>query len=184
MKKGLLFPLGLFVLFLTVSFNLQTGKIFPSLTGETIAGKKVSIPTDTKGKYTLVGIAWSQKAQDDLETWFQPVYTMFIEKPDKDDLFNDPYDFNIYFIPVFSGANESMYGTAKKRLQDKLDPGLKPYVLLYKGSIAEYKKQLNMEDKDKPYFFVLDPEGKIVYTTSGAYSEEKMDKIEQWVAEG
>ena len=34
-------------------------------------------------------------------------------------------------------------------------------------------------EEDIPYFFVLDPEGRIVYATSGKYSEDKMDAIEE-----
>jgi len=31
---------------------------------------------------------------------------------------------------------------------------------------------------DEPYIFVLDKEGRVVYVTSGFYTEEKMDAIE------
>jgi len=53
--------------------------------------------------------------------------------------------------------------------------------LFYKGSLDPYKKHL--KDKHKPYFFVLDDQGKIVYSTSGRYSEKKLDKIESLVSE-
>ena len=36
-----------------------------------------------------------------------------------------------------------------------------------------------MVEKNLPYFFVLDEEGKIVYATSGLYSEKKMSNIEE-----
>jgi predicted transcriptional regulator len=83
---------------------------------------------------------------------------------------------------MFTGANESAYGPARKKFQD-MDKDLKPHVLFYKGEVSLYKKELAMEDKDKPYFFVLDKEGKIIYTTSGAYSETKMEQIEELVSE-
>jgi len=37
---------------------------------------------------------------------------------------------------------------------------------------------LNMKDKNSPYFFVLDENGKILYATSGSFSEKKMEDIE------
>ena len=59
-----------------------------------------------------------------------------------------------------------------------MDPQLLPYILFYKGELKTYKDALDFERRDIPYFFVLDPEGKIVYATSGSYSEEKMDAVE------
>lgn len=164
------------------SFQLATGKIFPDLAGEKLDGAKVILPKDTKGKFTLLGLAYSQKSQDDLQTWLQPVYNTFIAKPSGQVLFDESYDVNVYFIPMFTGANESAYSPMKKKFQE-IDKELKPHILFYKGEISVYKKELSLEDKDKPYFFVLDKTGKIIYETSGAYSDEKMEKIEELVDE-
>jgi predicted transcriptional regulator len=40
-----------------------------------------------------------------------------------------------------------------------------------------------MDQKDIPYIFVLDKDGKIIYQTSGAYSDEKIEKMDELVAE-
>ena len=45
-------------------------------------GKLVDLPNDTKGKYTLLGLAFSKKSEDDLNTWVEPVYWKFIDKPE------------------------------------------------------------------------------------------------------
>ena len=44
-------------------------------------------------------------------------------------------------------------------------------------ALTQQQKALDFEKKDVPYFFLLDQTGKIVYATSGAYSERKMDGI-------
>ena len=41
----------------------------------------------------------------------------------------------------------------------------------------EFKAALNFDGKDVPYFYVLDPDGYIVYATSGRYTEGKMQEI-------
>jgi hypothetical protein len=178
-----IFSLCLFFLLQSAFLILQNQKTFPALTGETLEDKKITLPADVKGKFTLIGIAYSQKSQEDLQTWLQPVYTNFIEKPSGNVLFDDSYDINVYFIPMFTGSNEAATGQAKKRLKEGLDKELQPHVLIYKGDISTYKEQLSLNDKDKPYFFLLDEEGKIVYTTSGVYSESKMKKIEELLDE-
>jgi hypothetical protein len=88
------------------------------------------------------------------------------------------YDVTVYFVPMFTGINAAATGTAKKKALKNIDPNLLPYILFYKGDIKPYKEALDFEKKDVPYFFVLDKEGKILYATSGGYSEKKMDAVE------
>jgi predicted transcriptional regulator len=63
-------------------------------------------------------------------------------------------------------------------MKQDVQEDIQPHVILYKGALDAYKDKLKMDDKKKPYIFVLDKEGKIIYVTSGAYTEEKMDDIE------
>jgi hypothetical protein len=89
------------------------------------------------------------------------------------------YDVNVYFVPMFTGVNAAATGTAKKKAMKSIDPQLLPYILFYKGELKPYKESLDFEKKDIPYFFVLDPSGKIVHATSGKYTDEKMDAVEE-----
>src|ERR1700749_4522952 len=91
---------------LSVFVFAQNGKLFPTVKGETLEGKVVSVPEDTKGKYTLIGMAYSQKSEDQLKTWFQPAFSAFIDKS-KPSLFEEKYDVNLYFIPMFTGVNKA-----------------------------------------------------------------------------
>ncbi|CAN5522553.1 hypothetical protein BH23BAC1_BH23BAC1_19680 [soil metagenome] len=156
----------------------QTGKLFPSISGENSADKVVTIPEDTMGKFTLIGMAYSKKSEDDLKTWFNPIYNSFIHKSAKPSLFNEPVpDVKVYFLPMFTGVNQAAAGTAKKKMVQGIDPKLHPHVVFYKGELKRYKDELDFEKKDIPYFFVLDKQGKIVYATSGSFSNKKLDEI-------
>ena len=158
-------------------FSQVIGKGFPSMTAETVDDQKVELPSSTLGKYTLIGLAYSKKSESELNTWFQPVFGKFIQKTGG--LFSGfTYDVNVYFVPMFTGVNAAATGTAKRKAAKNIDPQLLPYVLFYKGELKSYKDALDFEKKDIPYFFVLDPQGKIVYATSGKYSEKKMEEIE------
>jgi hypothetical protein len=153
------------------------GKTFPDMQAETVEDKKVNLPQDVKGKYTLLGLAYSKKSEDELNTWFQPVFQKFIQK--NKGLFEGfGYDVTVYFVPMFTGINAAATGTAKKKALKNIDPNLLPYILFYKGDIKPYKEALDFEKLVVPYFFVLDKEGKILYATSGGYSEKKMDAVE------
>lgn len=154
------------------------GKKFPEMEAETAEDKKVKLPGDVGGKYTLIGMAYSKKSEDELNSWFQPVFQKFLQKT-TGVLAGFSYDVNVYFVPMFTGVNAAATGTAKKKALKNIDPQLLPYILFYRGELKPYKEALDFEKRDIPYFFVLDPQGKIVHATSGKYTEEKMDAVEE-----
>lgn len=157
----------------------QVGERFPAIEGETVTDQKVQVPDDTRGKYTLVGMAFSKKSDDELQSWFQPVYSRFLQDAGNAGLFADfAYDVNVYFIPMFSGLKKAAAGTAKKKALKKVDAGLQPHILFYVGETKSYRDALNLEEKDQPYFFVLDKQGNVVYATEGAYTDRKMEEVE------
>jgi hypothetical protein len=153
------------------------GKMFPNMEAETVEDKKVVLPDEANGKFTLIGMAYSKKSEDELNSWFQPVFEKFIQKT-SGLLAGFGYDVNVYFVPMFTGINAAATGTAKRKALKNIDPQLLPYVLFYKGELKPYKDALDFEKKDMPYFFVLDKSGKIVYATSGKYTTAKMDQVE------
>jgi hypothetical protein len=160
----------------------QVGDYFPKLTAETVENKNVTIPDDTKGKYTLVGLAYSKKSEEDLNTWFTPVYNKFVRSSEDAGLFADfTYDIHVYFVPMFTGVKAAAQGTAKRQALKELDESLYPHMLFYKGELKTYREALDFEKKDVPYFFVLDKEGKIIYATSGAFSDKKLGEIEELI---
>ena len=154
------------------------GKMFPEMKAETVADKEVTLPQDTKGKYTLLGLAYSKKSEDELNSWFNPIFSKFVRKQEGM-LASFGYDVNVYFVPMFTGVNAAATGTAKKKALKNTDPQLLPYILFYRGELKKYKEALDFEKRDIPYFFVLDAEGKIVFATSGAFSDAKMDALEE-----
>lgn len=173
--------ISLFIVLLAFScssFAQVIGKAFPDMEAETVEDKVVLIPNDTKGKYTLLGLAYSKKSEDELNGWFSPVFNKFIQKT-TGLMASFGYDVNVYFIPMFTGVNAAATGTAKRKALKKVDPLLLPYILFYKGELKRFKDELDFEKKDIPYFFVLDPDGEIVFATSGSFSESKLDQIEE-----
>lgn len=163
---------------ITFGFSQVVGKQFPAMEAETADDKKVKLPDDVQGKYTLLGLAYSKKAEDELNTWFSPVFEKFVRK-NTGSLFDGMgYDVNVYFVPMFTGVNAAATGTAKKKALKNIDPQLLPNILFYKGELKVHKEALDFEKKDTPYFFVLDAEGKIVYATSGKFTEKKLDEVE------
>ena len=167
---------------LSIAFGLAThswaqeGNMFPDLLGETLESNSLVIPGDTPGKITLVGLAYSKKAEATLKTWYTPMYDKFVLKRG---IFDQMYDVNLYFVPMFTGPKKAAYNANLKQLKESNRKDLFPYILFYKGGLDPYVDELKMDNKNLPYFFVLDETGKILYSTQGLYSEQKMEKIEE-----
>jgi hypothetical protein len=179
-KRILIFTALTFTAVVTYAQSEVIGRLFPSITGETLTDKTVTIPDDSKGKYTIVGMAYSRTAEDDLRTWLNPAYNKFIAKTGMLDM---DIDANLYFIPMFTGTNIPIAGKAKQQLKDDTSEEFYPHVLFYKGKLKTYKEELEFDKKDTGYFFILDKEGKIIYATSGKYTQKKMGEMEDILLE-
>jgi hypothetical protein len=158
--------------------SAQKSIIFPSIKGVGLDDKSVTVPAGN-GKYSIIGIAFNRKAEDDLKKWLNPLYDAFIKKEKGSTNFDmaEFHDVNFVFIPMINGfkrvAEEFKKGTDKHYW---------PYIMdTEKTDIKELQKQLGVEDTKIPYFFVLDKDGKIVAEESGNYSEKKMATLEDAV---
>jgi hypothetical protein len=159
---------------LTAFINADRQK-FPQISGTTLNGKNITLPNTESKKFTLVAVASSIKAEQDLISWIDPVYHTLMG--------NIMFRTDMYFIPMTSGIKGVSEEVVKRKLKEGIDSSLYSYVLLYTGPVEEYVKTLNMKDKEKPYFFVINPRGEITYTTSGKYTEEKLEEITDQLSE-
>lgn len=148
---------------------------FPSLTGETATGKSIVLPNSQGAKWTLVGIAYSQKASPVLEQWYEPAYLRFVAKHG---LFAGDYDVDVYFVPLFVGVNKAAYEPSMKKFRKSASPEVLELVLFSKEDLDPLKDALDMSEKDTPYFFLIDASGKVVHRTKGAYTDDKLEAIE------
>jgi len=153
------------------------GQKFPSMETETVDDQVINLPSDVSDKYTLLGLAYSKKAEKDLNTWFSPIYHKFIKEA-TGVFASFAHDINVYFVPMFTGINAVATGTAKRKTAEELDPKLIENILFYKGKLKDYKDDLNLDNKKVPYIFLVDTDGNIAYAASGEYSDKKMEELE------
>ena len=158
----------------------QNGEVFPEITAENLKNEEVLLPQDHNGQFAVVGVAFSEDAQDDLYTWGPPVHNLFL---DKEGLNAMVYDVKVNLLLLFTGVNKAAYNKAEKMVQEGTEETYRDHILLYKGEMGDYRNDLSMKDRKVPYIFVLDKEGKIIYSISGRYTTAKMEKITELVEE-
>ncbi len=177
-------PIFAFIFFSTFITEAQVGDQFPTMSGVSLTDKEVTVPSDTQDKFTLIGLAYSKKAEDDLKSWFQPIYNEYVREAASGGLIPTmKADVNVVFVPMFTGIKQGASKAAIKRMKKDIDEKIHANVLVYSGKLGDYKEALDFEKKDEPYFFVIDKSGKIVYATSGKYSKKKQEEIDELVNE-
>lgn len=167
--------LSILTLTICLTITAQKGP-FPKMDGHTLEGTSISIPIVNTKKYTVVGICYKRSAEEDLKTWIQPMYDVFVAKPKGTDYFDvaSYFDVNYYFVPLISGFKK-----AAADFKAATQPDLWKNVIDCDTDIKLLKEQMKPTDDNIPYFYVIDTTGKIVEVVSGKYSEAKMDKIQE-----
>ena len=153
----------------------QTNATFPKLVGHDLNGSPVSLPVIGAKKFTVVGICYKRDAETDLKTWIQPMYDVFVAKPNDTDYFDvaSYLDVNYYFIPLISGFKK-----AANDFKAQTQPELWKNVIDCDTDLKTLKTQLKPSDENIPYFYVIDLDGKIIKVVSGKCTDSKMDELE------
>ncbi|HRD54430.1 MAG TPA: hypothetical protein PKY96_17450 [Flavobacteriales bacterium] len=149
---------------------------FPAMQGERADGSSVDLPGRPSTPFIVIGLACSQKAQPALEAWYEPAYLRFVAKHG---LFASAYSTEVYFVPLFTGANKAAYAPSLKKFRKSAEPEVADRVVFVKEDADEIRQALGLKNKDIPYFFVVDREGRIVHRAQGDFSDEKLEAIEE-----
>ncbi len=155
----------------------QVGSVFPVITTRGLNGKQLILPEDLDHqKYTLLAVAAAAESQRKLESWFYPLYTTFVEPPKVNYLPEDPYNVDLYFVPMINLIGLTI-PEAKERYFSKIDLRYQERIYVYDGPVRRYFDKLKIGLEDEPYFYLLDETGKVIYSTYGSYTAEKMEAI-------
>jgi hypothetical protein len=155
---------------------LGAAQDFPTLEGETLRGERVSLPASGGAPHTLIALAYGQKAGPQLEDWFEPLYLRFVAKYG---LFAQAAQVDVHFVPLFVGTNKAAYEPTLKKFRKSAAPELLDRILFVRTELEHVQGPLGLKDKDVPYFFILDRSGTIIHRTQGAYSDGKLEAMEE-----
>jgi hypothetical protein len=154
----------------------QKDQQFPRFDGITLDDKPMKIPVGN-GKFTIVGMVFKRSAEKELKKWLNPMYNTFMVKGDgKSFDVAAIYDVNFYFVPLISGLKK-----AKEDFKNGTDKEFWKYIVDSETPVKQMMNNLKITNDEDPYFFVLDKDGKVVEWTHGAFTEAKMDKLEEAV---
>ena len=156
------------------------------MSGQNLEHRTVSLPP-SNGKVTLVALAYSEKSEEYLKAWRQPLFDLFIKAPGTSLFQFDPYDANVKFVVLLTGAKKIATRKIRTKLEDNAQDHWKEHIMVVKGKSLSHYSMLDLgrtkNERVKPYFFLLNKDGKIVYATSGAYTADKQQEIQDKLEE-
>ncbi len=173
LKHNLLLSIAL----LTFS-SPQAQDAFPALKTTNALKAEVDLPTDLNGKKSILFLAFTPQAETVLEDWYAPVYTLFLDKSGINAM---AYDCHVKLVMFFTGIGQAAADQVIANIRANMDDDFKEHLLFYQGSMRSEMDALGIKKKNDAYVFVLDEDGKVVYSENGAYTEKKIDKIAELV---
>jgi uncharacterized protein YihD (DUF1040 family) len=156
----------------------QAQQTFPSISTTNVSDETLSLPDDLKGKKSILFLALTPQAEAMLEDWYEPVYTLFLDKSGINAMV---YDCHVKLIMFFTGMGQAAADQVIDNIRSNMDDDFKDYLLFHQGSIKAEMDALGIKKKNDAYVFVLDETGKVIFSENGAYSEKKIDQIAELV---
>ncbi|MDD3043826.1 MAG: hypothetical protein PHW56_13005 [Methanosarcinaceae archaeon] len=134
------------------------GSKFPELTARSLAGNIVTLPDACEGKICLIGIAFERRAQDMLDSWFEPFEREFGDSP----------VFSVYEVPMVGPHWNFFSLIIDSGMRGGIPAEKHNYVLTLYEDYSKYQELLDMEDRDLAYIFLLDKKGIISWKGKGS----------------
>ncbi|MBV8630378.1 MAG: hypothetical protein JOZ83_05605 [Silvibacterium sp.] len=150
---------------------VQPGEIFPEISGQTLSGKQLTLPGAAAGKPAVVSFSFSRTGGKDSALWSEHVEKDF-------PAIGHPYTLMmIEAAPKFvrgmivSGSKKGM----PQQAQDRCIP--------MDHDEDVWKRRIGYTDDSKAYVFLLGPDGKIRWKSSGVFSDGEYANLKKEIAQ-
>ena len=137
--------------------NSLIGTKFAQISSETLAGTKLILPDDARGKITLITIAFKHGTQQQLDSWLNP----FSEE------FATSSGFTFYEIPMLASDVKPFAFRIDSGMRSGIPEEKHKNVMTYYGDYTEYLRLLHIDDVTLGYAFLLDQKGIIRWHGEG-----------------
>jgi hypothetical protein len=172
-KPALLF----FIALATMLCAFKTADQFPTISCVNLKDKKVTLPADVSGKRTVIALMLSVKADKYMQKWAQPLYNSLMADGMGGMMGGNMYNANLCFVGAVKGIAKLALPEMIKKARTEVDGKYHSNFMYTDGDIETLTKALNITDKSVPHFIVIETDGKILFQTSGEYSDAKLNDI-------
>ncbi len=166
----------LFLLFMVHS-SLQAQR-FPTFECTNDLGQTAEFLPANSGKPSLVFVQTKSADQEVLESWIDPLVQKFIRKSG---MLDAMFESELYFLAFLNSTERMVLEKSKKKLQEELPLEMRGRCFYTSGS-PDAIENLTLNAASS-YIVVIAANGNILGTVQGAYTEQKMELIEDLLSE-
>lgn len=143
---------------------------FPTLTSSNLEGKTFTMPRDFAGERNVLFIAFLRQQQADVDTWVPFVKPLVARAPDAE----------YYEIPTIYRMIAPMRWMLNRGMKAGIDDraARDRTITLYLDKDG-FKRSLAIEDEKSIHVMVVDRDGRVLWRTTGSFTEEKGRALEQ-----
>lgn len=140
---------------------------FPTITAENLNKVEMTLPQDFGARRSIVMIAYTQKQQDDVNTWL-PFLNQMAKKS----------GVKYYETPVISSGYKLMSGFIDNGMRSGItSKSTRAKTITLYTNVSKFNRAVGVSGKGSIHAVVLDRNGKVLAQVSGAYSKDKAKKI-------
>ena len=158
-----------------VSATLSAQTAFPTITCSRLDQSSSVIP-NISGKKTVLLISFGKKGSDDVATWIDPLVQKFIRKSG---MLDQMFDANLFALTFVNAAEWSVIRSQETKIKADLPTELHSNVLYSQDNAAVVAAALGEKSKNTATVVLLDEHGQIVKLISGAFTENKLEALEE-----
>ena len=148
--------------------NTPKAGYFPTVSGKNLTGQTFTFPADLKKDYNLIAVAFLREQQADVDTWIPKMEALeeqypqfaFFEVP----TIREMNPFSRWFI--YQGMRSGIPSEKARLRTITLHIDKKPFIRI-----------LDIETEDKIYLYLIDRDGKILWQTEQQWSQEKQNRL-------
>jgi hypothetical protein len=139
----------------------------PRITGESLSGKQVSLPSASAGSVAIICIGFSHASQSQLKPWAERATKAFRQ--------NDRV--LVYSIAVLEDAPRLIRGMAVHGMRSRVPARQHDhFVVVYQGE-SELKRITGFQRPEEAYILLLDSRGEIQWVSHGPVSDAAVREL-------
>jgi len=138
---------------------LQVGDALPHVSGQTLSGKQLALPADAAGKPAIVSFSFSKAGGKDSGLWSDHVEKDFpaVGRP--------------YTLMMIEAAPKFVRGMIISGSKKGMSTAAQDRCIAMEKDEDVWKQRIGFTKDDRAYVFLLGPDGRIRWRSSGAYSD-------------
>ena len=139
------------------ALTLSPGSFLPSIEGESLSGKRITLPEEDSGRISLLVFTFSRKAGYAARAWAEAFAKLEVSERDA----------SSYRILVLGGVPRILRGLVIAGIKKGMPASLHDTTVKLFTDEDSWKARLGVRSPDEPHLLILDREGKVRWLYAG-----------------